>query len=137
MKLEVIFENDFASMQYDRLNEVLRAKYTGIVNAELGIESFQKVLDILPKYPLRGAIFDCMEMKGTFTQMNSWLKEVWYPAIIPQGYICWSMATTDVFTRFAGNMLINKMTPKEITASIFGSLEKAEKWTYDYIKAHD
>jgi len=134
MELELVFENKFAKVQYDRENGVLRATYKGLVNVDLGIESFQAVLNNLPKYPLRGAIFDCMEMKGTFTQLNPWLKEVWYPALIPQGYVCWSMATTDVFTRFAGSMLINTMTPKEITANIFGSLDKAEKWTYDFLE---
>lgn len=133
MELEKIVENDFASAYYDREKAVLKAAYTGIVNVELGIESFQSVLNELGKYPVRGAIFDCMKMKGTFTQLNPWLKEVWYPAIIPQGYICWSLATTDIFTRFAGSMLINTMTPKEITANIFGSLDKAEKWVYDFL----
>lgn len=134
MDLELIFENSFAKVQYDREKGIMRASYHGLVNADLGIASFQAVLDVLPKYPLKAAIFDCMQMKGTFTQLNSWLKDVWYPAIIPQGYVCWSMATTDVFTRFAGSMLINKMTPKEITANIFGSTDKAERWVYDFLK---
>lgn len=136
MDLELIFKNDFASAHYDREKAILLAAYTGIVNVELGIESFQAVIDVLPKYQVRGAVFNCMEMKGTFTQLNPWLKEVWYPAVIPQGYICWSLATNDIFTRFAGSMLINTMTPKEITANIFGSLEKAEKWTYDFLENH-
>lgn len=134
MELELILKNEFATIEYDRENRVLRGSYYGVVNAELGTASFQGVLDVLDKYPLRAAIFNCMEMKGTFTQINQWLNEVWYPAIIPQGYICWSMATNDVFTRFAGSMLINKLTPKEVTANIFGSMEKAEKWTYDFIE---
>lgn len=133
MELELIFENKFAKVQYDREKRVMRASYQGMVNTELGIESFQAVIDSLPKYPLSGAVFDCLQMKGTFTQLNQWLNQVWYPAIIPQGYICWFMATTDVFTRFAGNLLINKLTPKEITAKMFGDLDKAEQWTYDYL----
>lgn len=134
MELEKIFENSFANVQYDRENKVLRSTYTGLVNADLGVESFQAVLNELPKYPLRGAVFNCLEMKGTFTKLNPWLNSVWYPAIIPQGYICWSLATTDVFSRFAASMLIDKLTPKEITAKLFGTLEKAEDWTYSFLK---
>lgn len=133
MELELIIDNKFAKVQYDRENCVLRSAYQGLVNVDLGIESFQAVIDVLSTHTLRGAIFDCMQMKGSFSQLNTWLNEVWYPAIIPQGYICWSMATTDVFTRFAGNMLINTMTPKEITAKLYGSQDKAEKWTYDFL----
>lgn len=133
MKLEFIFKNDFAEVYYDRENAVLRSSFHGLVVSELGIESFQAVLDELDKYPLRGAVFNCMEMKGTFTQINPWLKDVWYPKIIPQGYVCWSLATTDIFTKFAGKMLINTMTPKEVTANIFGSIDKAEKWTYNFL----
>lgn len=137
MELEVIFKNEFSSARYDREKRVLWASYKGIVKTDLSIESFQNVLDVLDKYPIRGAVYNMMEMRGTFTNMNQWLKDVWYPALLPQGYICWAMATTDVFTRFAGNMLINKMTPKEVTAHICGSLEKAEKWTYDFLEKAD
>lgn len=132
--MELIFENDFATVKYDRENKVMRASYKGLVKADEGVASFQAMLDVLSDHPLKAAIFDCMKMKGTFTQLNSWLKDVWYPVVIPQGYICWSMATTDVFTRFAGGVLINKMTPKEITANIYGSLDKAEKWVYDFLE---
>ncbi len=134
MELELIFENKFAKMHYDTEKSVLKADFQGLVNADLAIESFQEILDVLPKYPLRGGVFNCMEMKGTFTQVNPWLTNVWYPAVIPQGYICWSLATTDVFTRFAGSILINKMTPKGVAAKIFGSLDKAEKWTYNFLE---
>ena len=44
------------------------------------------------------------------------------------------MASTDVFTSFAANILINTMTPKEITAKFFKSLDKAEEFTYSYLK---
>lgn len=134
MELEFIFKNEFAEVKYDRENAVLRAEYHGVVVPELGIESFQAVLDVLDDYPLRGAVYNCMDMKGTFTQINPWLKDVFYPKTLPQGYVCWSLATTDIFTKFAGKMLINSMTPKEITANIFGSLDKAEKWTYDFLE---
>lgn len=136
MEFELIHENDFAKALYDRENKILRASYNGLVNPDKAIENFEAIIAKLPEYPLRGGIFDCMNMKGTFTKVNDWLNSVWYPAIIPQGYIGWSMATTDVFTRFAANMLINKMTPKEITAKLFGSLDKAEEWTYDFLRKH-
>lgn len=135
MELEFIHENSFAKAQYDRENKVLHATYQGLVNVDLAIENFEAIIAKLDECPLRAGIFNCMKMKGTFTKVNNWLNEVWYPAIIPQGYLCWSLATTDVFTRFAASMLINSLTPKEITAKIFGSLEKAESWVYDYVKA--
>lgn len=134
MELELIYENDSAKVQYDRERKVLHVRYVGTVNANLAVQIFQAVLDVLPKYPLKAAIFDCMHMKGTFTKINPWLNSVWYPALIPQGYVCWSMASTDVFTRFAASMLINKLTPKEITAKIFNDLGKAEDWVYEYLK---
>ncbi len=133
MELELLFENRFAKVKYDRENGVIRASYHGIVNTDLGIESFQALLDILPQTPIKGAIFNCMEMEGTFTQLNPWLNSTWYPALIPQGYVCWAMSTTDVFTRFAGSLLINTLTPKEITANIFKSTDKAEDWVYQFL----
>lgn len=133
MELELIHENSFAKAQYDRENKVLWVTYNGVVNVDLAIENFKAIIAELDKYPLRGGIFNCMEMKGTFTKVNEWLKVEWYPAL-PKEYICWSMATNDVFTRFAANILINTMTPKEITAKLFGSLDKAEEFTYDFLK---
>lgn len=132
MELELLHENEFAKAEYDRENKVLYASYKGLVNTDLAIENFEAVIAKLPECPLKAGVFNCMEMKGTFTKVNSWLNEVWYPAIIPQGYVCWSLATTDVFTRFAAGMLINSLTPKEVTAKVFGSLEKAKEWTYGY-----
>ena len=77
---------------------------------------------------------NCINMKGTFTNINPWLNEVYYPKMIEEGYKCWSLATTDIFTRFAAGMLINKLTPKEITAKIFGDIDKASEWTYSFVK---
>ena len=134
MELELIHENAFATARYDRKNKVLHASYEGIFNTELTQENFEVIISKLSDYPLRGGVFNCLNMKGTFTKLNSWLNEVWYPAIVPQGYVCWSMATNDVFTQFAANLLINKLTPKEITAKMFGSLEKAEQWTYNFLE---
>ncbi len=134
MELELIHENNFVKAYYDRERQILRANYQGVVNVDLASENFDVIISKLSEYPLRAGIFNCMEMKGTFTKLNDYLKKVWYPAIIPQGYICWSMATTDAFTRFAANLLINSLTPKEITAKLFGSPDKAEEWVYDFLK---
>ena len=133
MELEFVFENELAKVEYDKENKVGWFTITGLVNVELGIESFKEYLKVLDRKPLKGAIFNCMEMKGTFTKLNPWINENWYPAIIPQGYKGWALATTDVFSQFAGNMLINKLTPKEVSAKIFNSVEKAEKFVYDLI----
>lgn len=136
MEYELIHQNKFATALYDRENKILRASYEGIVNVDLAIENFEAIIAKLPQYPLKAGIFNCMQMKGTFTKVNSWLNEVWYPAILPQGYLCWSMATNDIFTRFAANMLISTLTPKEIAAKLFGSMDEAEKWVFNYIKNH-
>ena len=134
MELEVIFENDYSSAKFDRENGVLWATYKGLVKTDLAIKNFQAVVDELEKYPIKGTVYDLMEMKGSFSNLNQWYKEVWYPALIPQGYICWAMATSDIFTRVAGSMIINKITPKEVTAKIFGSVDKAENWIYEFLK---
>lgn len=134
MELVLIHENNFAKALYDKENKVLRVDYTGIVNVNLAIENFEAIIAKLPQYPLRAGIFNCIHMKGTFTKVNDWLNSVWYPAIIPQGYVCWSMATTDVFTLFAATILINKLTPKEITAKVFNSVDKAEDWVMNYLE---
>jgi len=134
MELELIHQNQLATVEYDAENQIGWFTIVGLVNIELAVEAFEAYLKVLDQKPLRGAIFNCMNMKGTFTKLNPWINENWYPAIIPQGYTCWSLATTDAFSKFAGNMLINKLTPKEVTAKIFNSLEKSQEWVYEMVE---
>jgi hypothetical protein len=133
MVLELIYENSFAKAEYEREKSVLHCTFNGIVNADLGIEMFQVVLDKLSDYPIKAGVYNCTKMKGTFTHVNDWLKEEFYPPMIEQGYCCWSMSTSDVFTRFAANMLISRLTPKGVSAKVFDSTDKAKSWAYKHI----
>ena len=114
MELETIFESEASSAKYDRIKGILYATYKGLVKTDLAIQSFQAVVDALDKYPVKATIYNCMEMKGSFSNLNDFYKNVWYPALIPQGYICWAMATSDIFTKVAGSLIINKITPKKL-----------------------
>lgn len=134
MELKLLYQNELAKVEYDPVGKVGWFTIIGVVNVEKSIEAFEAYLKVLDENPIYGAIFNCMDMKGTFTKLNPWINENWYPAIIPQGYKCWSLATTDVFSKFAGNMLINTLTPKEVTAKIFSSVEQSRAWVYGMLE---
>jgi len=134
MELELITENRFGKFEYDRESHVLHGTFAGVFNLDLGRELFEDVMPFAKDNKIEGAVMNCLEMRGTFTKLNKWFDNVFYPHMIPLGYCCWSVASSDVFTRYAANMLINKLTPKEITAKIFGGMDDAIAFIDNHLK---
>lgn len=134
MNLQAIFENDFGKAEYDSENLMLYVKFRGMVKIELSKEVFTEITKFIVDHKIIGGAIDCMEMKGAFTKLNSWFNTDYFPIMQANGYKCWSMATTDVFSKYAGTLLINMLGPKGITAKVFGDFEKAKEWTLSEIQ---
>jgi hypothetical protein len=134
MKLDFVFENESSKAEYNEEKKLIIATYKGVVHYEQSVQWFENVLQYTSDHQVRGIAFNCMEMKGTFTKLNSWINENFYPPMIKQGYICWSLATTDIFTKYAASLLINTLTPKEIKVKIFGNMDSVLNWIVPYLK---
>ncbi len=134
MDLELVFENRFGKMEYDRKGQVLHNTYKGLFVEELAKELFETSMPFIDKNPVRGTVHNSIEMRGTFTNLNGWFKEVYYPFLIPRGYCCWSAAVSDVFTKFAANLLIKQITPKEVQAKVFTRLEDSQRYVYEILE---
>ena len=101
---------------------------------ELGKKLFVEVMPFATNNPIHGGVYNCLEMSGPFSKLNKWFNKVLYPHLIPLGYRCWGIATSDVFTQYAANLLINTLTPREVTARVFGDIDKANIWVYNQLE---
>ena len=127
--MEPVIANKLGTLKYDRSNKLLVGFFEGYANIDLFKELFEYVIVYAAKNQIVNAVYDCTGIKGTFTQLNSYISDRVVPALMPYGYRNVGMITSnDPFTRFATNTMIRLVMPKEINVKMFNSLKEWEEW---------
>ena len=133
-EMENIHQNKFCYAKYHRPTKILFSEYEGRFDYDLTKELMEKIMEYAVHSRISGAVQNLTMVKGTFTKLNPWFKEVFYPHMIPLGYQCWGAAVAnDPFTRFAINALIGSMTPRGFQAKVFSEIDSAEKWVFNQL----
>lgn len=128
--MEIIFENIHGGCRYDRELQVLNYKFVGLVRPELVKEVTNKGLELIKTSRVLGSYADLSELSGTFTALNSYLSDVYFPPMIAQGLKCHGIILPhDIFTQFAANSLIQRMG--DFTMQTFGNESEAKDWVYE------
>lgn len=130
--MELIKENQLGRVEYDRLNSTIYATYEGMVNPELGMELFHATMEYVENNRVVAICSDTTLLTGTFTHVNDFLTQTYFPHLIKHGVICIAMiVSADVFTRFATKDLIKKMG--SMTLQTFKSESEAVAWMEEVI----
>ena len=124
--MEIIFEGQTCKAVF--IPEKKRVFYTmvGYAKPEEHKEMYVKVFEMMKTKPVVAFMHDLRQMKGTFTQLNDWLVETFRPAVELGFRHAALILNDDVFTAFAANDIINKVSIVQM--QIFKNQEEAEKW---------
>lgn len=121
-----LFEGSSCLAEY--LADKKRVVFTlnGYPKVEEHKEMYTKVFGFMKENPVVAFMHDLRQMKGTFTQLNSWLVETFRPAIELGFKYAALILSDDIFTEFAAADIIKKTTIVQI--QIFRNTQEAEAW---------
>jgi hypothetical protein len=132
--MELIYENRYGKAEYDASTRTVRTQYVGVAIPDQIIDYLSKVVVFAEKKPIRHGITNLTQLKGTFTGALEYIENEFYPKMIKNGLVSYSMVVSnDVFTRFSADQLTQKIGGK-LDWQVFSSLEAAEKWTTSKIE---
>ncbi|MGD1846011.1 MAG: hypothetical protein ACFB10_11515 [Salibacteraceae bacterium] len=130
--MELIFENVHGGVRYDRKRQILQYKFVGMVRPELVKEVTGAGLKFAATNKVTGSTADLSELSGTFTALNDYLINEYFPPMIQKGLICHAIIVPhDIFTRFAANALLQRMG--DFTMRTFDNDVDAIQWVYEMI----
>lgn len=101
-------------------------EFEGIANIEEAKDMYVKVLEFMKTHKTISFINDLRLLKGTFTKLNAWVVEQMRPAIQMGLKYDAMVVNQDIFTSFAIDDLMKKVSVLEI--QLFQTIEEAEKW---------
>ncbi len=131
--MELIAKNNLATAEYDPELKIVHYKFVGKVNIKLATELLDEVLKFAKTHQVLGVHCDISKLNGTFTMMNDYLVNTYFPPLISQGLICNSMiVSNDVFTTFATNQLIQRMG--DFTIKNFNDIDEGYNWVVENVK---
>lgn len=131
--MKPVTKNDLAEANYDAEKKIIHYKFVGNVNVTLATEFLNNVLEFSKDNKIKGIHCDISKLKGTFTMMNDYLVNEYFPVLIKQGLQCNSMVvSSDIFTQFATNDLIQKMG--NFIIRNFKDLDEAYTWVEENSK---
>jgi hypothetical protein len=100
--------------------------FDGIPNIDEAKTMYVQVLEFMKTHKTIAFINDLKKLKGTFTKLNSWVVEQMKPAIQMGLKYDAMIVNEDIFTSFAIDDLMKKVSVLEI--QLFQNMEDAEKW---------
>jgi hypothetical protein len=111
-----IYDNGYASAQYDEANEIVVLHLRGIINVDKTKEAFRQVMKFMETHPTTAVLYNGESLTGTFTQLNDYIAKEVSPFYDKQGVkYAISALGMDVFTRFAFNSLLKLLkTNREV-----------------------
>lgn len=126
---KILFSNKQGLAKYNSQWELVYGKFYGLPKLVLSIEIFDSIISATEGARVRGGFYDLMEVKGTFTHLNSYFKSRFIPAMLPRGYKYVAVITSaDPFTKFALNTILLITMTQGIETKIFNDLESAKSW---------
>lgn len=124
--METIFKGKTCFASYDSTKQRINFVFDGYANIEEHKNMYSKALIFLNTNKTVAFLMDFRKMKGTFTMMNDWVIENLRPAVELGLAKNAMILNDDVFTAFAANDALKKVTLIQI--QIFKNDEDAEKW---------
>ncbi len=128
-----IFNGKSCRATYAQEKKQIIFEFEGIANIEEAKDMYVKVLDFMKTHKTVAFINDLRQLKGTFTKLNNWVVEQMRPAIQMGLKYDAMVVNNDIFTSFAIDDLMKKVSVLEI--QLFQTMEDAEKWLDEKVTA--
>ncbi len=123
---KILFEGRTCKAEYLPEKKMVLYTISGYINIEENKTMYLQVLDFMKTNSIIAFMHDFKQMKGTFTQMNTWLVETFRPATQLGLKYEAMILNDDVFTEFAANDVIKKATVVQF--QVFRNRADADKW---------
>jgi hypothetical protein len=132
--METIYLSDFQKVYFDRSKRIINLQYNGFPDNKSGFEGLRKVMEFSSSNPVRGAINDCLKMKGTFSMVNDFVAKEYMPRLVQNGLKAYAIVLSDdVFTKFSAEQLIQKLG-ENANMRFFNNKQEAQKWVESSIR---
>lgn len=123
---QLLFDGKTCKAEYIAEKKTVLYTIIGYINVEENKEMYLKVFEFMKSNLTIAFMHDFKQMRGTFTQMNDWIVELFRPATQLGLKYEAMILNDDVFTQFAANDVIKKVTIVQI--QVFKTREDADKW---------
>jgi hypothetical protein len=138
MNLELVAENDFGVSQYERVNQIIHYKFRGVANIEKAKEIFHKTLDFSEKNKVSGIQSDIVELIGSFTKLEAYFSEDYFPILQKRGLKCNSIIVSkDIFSKYSAQRLVENSAKHKNTGfkmETFSNIVEGYQWLLKTIK---
>lgn len=132
--MALIGRNKDGVAEYDAANRMVSYKFDGIFNMDSTVELTKLVLKFSEENSIQGILVNIQNLTGTFTKLNGYFVNEYFPPLIARGLKCHAMVVpNDVFTKFSADQLTQKMGA--FTMKNFNDLEQANQWLLEHINA--
>lgn len=126
VEMKEIFNGKSCMANYIEEKKRIVFEFEGIANIDEAKSMYIKVMEFMKTHKTIAFINDLRKLKGTFTKLNSWVVEQMRPAIQMGLKYDALVVNQDIFTSFAIDDLMKKVSVLEI--QLFQTMEDAEKW---------
>ena len=106
----VIAENSSGKGLYDEERKIIHNTFLGPVVIENGMQVFEAELEFVKIHPVFGLFIDVRNLSGSFSQVNPYLEETYYPKMMGKGLHYVSIIVSyDIFSQFSLEDMIQRM----------------------------
>ncbi len=131
--MKLIVENELAIVNYDEEKKTVFSVYSGIPSPESLMEILQAILAFSETSRVVAIIGDITGLKGTFTSMNDYILNDYYPPLIERGLkIDVLVVSKEVFAQFELEDLGEIIGGVEV--KMFDSMEVAKEWVFSNVE---
>lgn len=121
------FESRQVTITYNSETNWLEVFWVDYPKEEDVKEGSYKILDAIEEYKVSQLLVSHQEIKGTWTNINEWVRTEWSPKAVQAGIQNIAIVySEDVFAKFALNDMVKNANSDFL--SIFGTLEDAKEW---------
>jgi hypothetical protein len=127
--METILKNKLVDVTYDRARKFLIYEWHGLVNSDLGIETFKATIEFIKSNPCFFVLHDASNIRGTFTKMSDFMSKEVAPNFEKHGGLRSAMVlSTDVFSIYAINQYLKVVKTSKAELKLFKTRDLAVKW---------
>lgn len=127
--METIVRNKLVEVTYHRGEKLLVYEWHGLVNFDVGIETFKTTMGFIKINPCHFVLHDATDMKGTFTKLNDFMSREVLPNFERHGGQRSAMVISrDVFSIFAINQYLKIVKTNTVEIKLFKQRNEAMSW---------
>jgi hypothetical protein len=119
---------------YDSKTQIAFVSGEGLLDLALVKETFETLMNHTVKNTIRAVITDAAKVRGTYTKLNPWFRDTYFPHMQKHGFLCFTSIVDDPCMRFATNMIIQAFVPKGLDAKLTPNIDEAKRWVYDKLE---